>query len=384
MRRHHAIPFSLALAGALAGLASVSVRPSLATGPSIVVQPGDTLTSIAASHGTSVERLAQLNALSDPNRILAGQTLRLDAAAGAARTSAAAQPADGTHIVASGETLTGVAARYGTTVEALVATNALPNASLIVVGQRLELPSAAVSPNEPRAGWKAYVVRPGDNLTGIAAAHGTTVAKLAEANQLANPSMIVAGRSLHVPAPSRPAAAPSSPASAAAPVSPSASAPAGTPTPAPAVEASATTPMPDWMHSLTRQRDDVRRLIVAACDEFGVPTSFALSVAWQESGWQQSVVSSAGAIGVMQLLPDTADWVGDVMLGEAVDIHSPTSNVRAGVRLLRHYLDRYDGDRGLALAAYFQGERAVDEFGIYAESAPYIDSILYHERFFGG
>ena len=70
----------------------------------------------------------------------------------------------------------------------------------------------------------------------------------------------------------------------------------------------------------------------------------------------------------MQLMPDTADWVGEAMLGRAVDPHDLRSNVTAGVRLLRHYLDRYDGDRARVLAAYYQGQAAVDRHGIYSAS----------------
>jgi soluble lytic murein transglycosylase-like protein len=94
------------------------------------------------------------------------------------------------------------------------------------------------------------------------------------------------------------------------------------------------------------------------------------------------VVSSAGAIGVMQLLPTTADWVGEAMLGTAVDPRDLRQNVRAGVRLLAHYLDRYAGDRAKVLAAYYQGQSAVDRRGIYPMSRPYIASIATLEALF--
>ncbi|MFP5380400.1 MAG: transglycosylase SLT domain-containing protein, partial [Vicinamibacteria bacterium] len=65
-------------------------------------------------------------------------------------------------------------------------------------------------------------------------------------------------------------------------------------------------PMPAAMAELVARRAVVRQVIVEEARRFGVPPAFALAVAWQESGWQQGVVSSAGAIGVMQLLPTTA------------------------------------------------------------------------------
>jgi soluble lytic murein transglycosylase-like protein len=59
-----------------------------------------------------------------------------------------------------------------------------------------------------------------------------------------------------------------------------------------------------------------------------------------------------------------------------VNLHDVRQNVRAGVVLLHHYLVRYHGNRTLALAAYYQGQRAVDLHGVYAETRPYVAAIL--------
>ena len=142
--------------------------------------------------------------------------------------------------------------------------------------------------------------------------------------------------------------------------------------------------MPSRMAALVAERDSIRRMIVREADRRGVPRSLALAVAWQESGWQQSVVSHAGAVGVMQLMPATAEWVGQTMLGHGVRIHDAHSNIAAGVRLLGHYLHRYGANRDLVLAAYYQGQHAADRYGIYAVSRPYIASIRQLERLFGG
>ena len=104
----------------------------------------------------------------------------------------------------------------------------------------------------------------------------------------------------------------------------------------------------------------------------------------KESGWRQGVVSEAGAVGVMQLLPGTGDWVAAAMLHEPVRIGELRSNVRAGVRLLAHYLERYSGDRDRTLAAYYQGQRAVDTLGIYTTSWRYISSVRALETLFSG
>ena len=114
----------------------------------------------------------------------------------------------------------------------------------------------------------------------------------------------------------------------------------------------------------------------------GVSVPFALAVAWQESGWQAGVVSWAGAVGVMQLTPPTADWVASSMLGANINLYDARSNVRAGIRLLRHYLFRYQGSKPLALAAYYQGQTAADQYGVFATSRSYVASILALESIF--
>ena len=94
-----------------------------------------------------------------------------------------------------------------------------------------------------------------------------------------------------------------------------------------------------------------------------------------ESGFQQDVVSSVGAIGVMQLLPETWDWV-DVMLLGVRTPRNASGNVRAGVRYLRWQLDEFGGDRRLALAGYYQGARAVRERGLFDDTKQYVSVIL--------
>lgn len=140
--------------------------------------------------------------------------------------------------------------------------------------------------------------------------------------------------------------------------------------------------MPSSMPALVAARDPIRKLIAAEATAQGVPVAFALALAWQESGWQPAVVSSAGAVGVMQLTPPTADWVASTMLDGPINLADPAANVRAGIRLLKHYFDRYGGDRALVLAAYYQGQTGADRHGIYPMTRPYIASILALEAIF--
>ena len=103
-----------------------------------------------------------------------------------------------THVVKRGETLTSIARQYGTTVQALVKANGLRNANHIYVGQKLAIGTQS-SPPKSGTSSGTYTVRRGDTLFSIARRHGTTVAKLRQANQLANANVIYVGQRLKIP-----------------------------------------------------------------------------------------------------------------------------------------------------------------------------------------
>jgi LysM repeat protein len=359
---------ALAALGIAITVAPIMATVALAADPIVTVKRGDTLSGIAKTHGVDMATIVALNGLPDPNRIFAGQQLRVGADPRPATPATPATAAAATHVVARGENLTRIANHYGVTVAEIVADNGIANPSRIFAGQRLAIPGvspaaaapAAAPAQQPAAAPAEHVIARGETLTGIARHYGATVAAIVAANGIANPSRVFAGQRIVIPAVAAAASAP-------APASP-ASPPA----------------MPESMAAKVAQRDAVRQLIAEEATRYGVPVAFALAVAWQESGWQQHAVSSAGAIGVMQLMPATAEWVGSAMLGHAVQIDDARHNVRAGVRLLAHYLARYAGNRDLVLAAYYQGQSAADRHGIYPVSVPYIGSITRLERLFGG
>jgi LysM repeat protein len=122
---------------------------------------------------------------------------------------ALALSASGTHVVRSGESLHTIARKHGTTVGALVEANGIKNPNLILAGQQLTIPSGGGGGgSSSTGGGQTHTVRSGDTLAGIAARYGTTVSALARANGIANPHLIVIGRSLHVQGTATPAAAP--------------------------------------------------------------------------------------------------------------------------------------------------------------------------------
>jgi soluble lytic murein transglycosylase-like protein len=122
-------------------------------------------------------------------------------------------------------------------------------------------------------------------------------------------------------------------------------------------------------------RDSVRAALDHWSAVYGVDPALARALAWMESGFQQNVVSNVGAVGILQLLPETWDWVDVVLLGEKTP-RTADGNVRAGVRYLRWQLDQFHGDRRLALAGWYQGARAVREIGLYDDTKQFVSIVL--------
>jgi LysM repeat protein len=182
---------------------------------------------------------------------------------------------------------------------------------------------------------RRYVVKPGDSLTAIAQRSGTTLSKLAQLNKLDPAGPLLIGTQLRLPASVQ-----------AAPTSVSAS-----------------------------NVSDVRASIDKWSAYYGVDPSLARALAWMESGYNNSVVSSVGAQGVMQLLPSTWDYVEKVLIGHVVQ-HDADGNVEVGLAYLHHLLGVFGGDEHLALAAWYQGERSVKGTGPLKVSKAFVADVL--------
>lgn len=108
---------------------------------------------------------------------------------------------------------------------------------------------------------------------------------------------------------------------------------------------------------------------------YAVDPRLVRGVAWWESGFDNSVVSATGARGVMQVTPETWDYVEKVLLGRRVP-STTSGNVRVGVVFLRQLLREFRGDVRLALGAYFQGPRSVRRRGLFRETEHYVAGVL--------
>jgi len=108
---------------------------------------------------------------------------------------------------------------------------------------------------------------------------------------------------------------------------------------------------------------------------YGVDHHLVRGIAWQESGFQPSVVSEQGAVGVMQITPETWAFVVTFLIGHPV---APTvdGNVRVGVAYIHYLLRIFAGDTARAVAAYLQGPQSVAANGILPASQVYVDDVL--------
>jgi len=159
-----------------------------------VVQRGETLSAIAARYGQSVDTLVAVNDLGSPDRIRVGATLTIPGAGGAPAAAAAGPSAvPAVHVVQRGETLTAIAARYGQSVEALMAVNALRSANRIGVGDRIAIPGGGAAP-------LVHVVQRGETLSAIAERYGRSIGALVAANDLRSPDRLAVGTRLSIPA----------------------------------------------------------------------------------------------------------------------------------------------------------------------------------------
>ena len=200
---------ALAVAMALpaTGLLALPVRAQV-----VVVREGDTLSDIAARHQVSLTRLMQANGISDPDLVVVGQRLTIPGSS--ARPAASGSTSGGTVTVQPGDTLSDIAARHGVGVTRLMQANGISDANLVMVGQRLTIPGASgrsAAPAAPSAQPTApYTVKSGETLSEIAARFNTSTERLIQLNRIQNPDLLTSGTRLRIPMTPRSSAAPAS------------------------------------------------------------------------------------------------------------------------------------------------------------------------------
>jgi soluble lytic murein transglycosylase-like protein len=191
------------------------------------------------------------------------------------------------------------------------------------------------------------VVRSGESLSSIARRYHTTVARLARLNHLDPSHVLLIGTRLRVPHTHR--AAPK------------------------------TAPQTQKVAYRTQSVASVRLLLDRWARHYGVSVHLVRALAWMESGYNNALVSSVGARGIMQLLPSTFRFAETVLIRHHVR-HDANGNVRAGVAYIAHLLRDFHGNKRLALAGWYQGERAVRKHGLYKVSKTFVKNVLALEK----
>nr|WP_252895013.1 LysM peptidoglycan-binding domain-containing protein [Liquorilactobacillus satsumensis] len=180
------------------------------------VKSGDTLTSIAKTYGTTVSKIASLNSISNTNYIYIGEELTVSGSStssssstNSATTTSSSNSTGTTYTVKSGDTLSGIASTYGTTVSKLASLNSISNTNYLYVGQKLTVSGSSSSSSSSSSSKTSnssatssnngtYTVKSGDTLTAIANTYNTTVSKLASLNSISNTNYLYVGQQLTV------------------------------------------------------------------------------------------------------------------------------------------------------------------------------------------
>ena len=359
------------------GARTEAPRPTTTTTTHTVVA-GDTVSALAKRYGTTVAEIVAANRLDSRALIVIGQRLTIPGATSAVSASGGASRASSgstaarTHVVRTGETVSGLAKQYGTTVSAITSANNLRDAGLIYVGQRLTIPggsgsdtarttpvsNARSTPTSSRAAARTHIVRSGETVSGIASQYGTTVSAIPSANGLRDAGRITIGQRLTIPGA------------------------AGGQlvgdtflgrTYADDVVSAANANKATLNSMDVPSRAQMRSMVRATAERMGVDPALALAVAQQESGFDARAVSPANAVGVMQVIPSSGEWAS-TLVGRRLNLLDPQDNVTAGVAILRQ-LVRTAPDLDTAIAGYYQGLAGVLRNGMYSDTRNYVAGI---------
>ncbi|NUS49554.1 MAG: lytic transglycosylase domain-containing protein [Nocardioidaceae bacterium] len=131
-----------------------------------------------------------------------------------------------------------------------------------------------------------------------------------------------------------------------------------------------------WRHA-DASRAAVRRTIVRTARRNGLHPHLLLAISWQESGWQQRRISSAGAVGAMQVMPGTGRWIS-TYAGRPLNLYGLHDNVTAGVLVVKVLKQMTSGGR--VIGSYYQGLGSIREHGMYRSTKHYVRNVRYLRR----
>jgi LysM repeat protein len=298
--------------------------------------------------------------------------------------SPAAASAASIHVVSPGESLTSVAAGDGLTISQLATANGLSTGAELIAGTHLVIPpqegaasqegeapaEGAPSQQTSNSASGSYVVQPGDTLTAIAERDGTTVEQLAASNGIEPNAPLLAGITLNLGGSTGAGTG-------------SGSSTATTSTTSPQPEGAVAEGAPGGPPFPTAETVSPEQ-VGAIAEANGVPASLAKGIAEQESGFNNGLVSSANARGVMQITPGTWSWIQKEEAGQSLGSSSAQENVRGGVLLLHALLQATGGNQSQAIAGYYQGLESVRNGGLDPSTEQYVSDVQALQQGFGG
>ena len=226
----------------------------------------------------------------------------------------------------------------------------------VIAGGALTAPASAENERLPGGRHiKAYTVRPGDTATGLAVRFHAWTAELIAHNHLGAGAGLTVGERIEIPVVT-------------------AAARRDKPRSHEHARSHPRTKAHEEKQAAYPARQRVRRAIVRVSRHRGVDPQLSLAVSWQEAGWRMHHVSSAGALGAMQVLPSTAKWM-ELYVGRDLNPRRLRGNVATGVTLL-DVLAAETVSRARQVGAYYQGLGAVRRHGLYDDTRAYVDNVL--------
>lgn len=299
-----------------------AAKPAAATGSLYTVKSGDTLSGIAARHGVKLSDLFSRNGLTMRSVIYPGQRIKIGAGAAAPARPAAPKPAapaakpaapasSGSYTIKSGDTLSGIAARHGVKLSAVLSANRLTMSSIIYPGNKLVIPGASTI--KPASSQKPAAVTPLVPSSFLGFSYPKAV--VTSANQ--NKALLNAS-----PVPSN---------------------------------------------------EQMKQIVADTARRMGVAPSLAMAFAYQESGFNHRSVSPANAIGTMQVIPSSGQWASE-LVGRKLNLLDPYDNATAGVAIIRQLVST-SKNLDYAIAGYYQGQYSVNTRGMYEDTKAYVASI---------
>ena len=168
-------------------------KPSAGGTTTITIQRGQTLSGIALEYNTTVQILVELNNIANPNLIYAGSTLIVPSGETSIDTDGNSTSGQTIYVVQRGDTLNKIATEFGTTARAIAVENNIRNINLIYVGQRLIIPTNRYDLNHT-----LYKIQWGDTLWSISRRYGVPIATIVRLNRIQNPNLIYAGSTIRI------------------------------------------------------------------------------------------------------------------------------------------------------------------------------------------